>query len=270
MNDMSLAVDYFLIRDRVGRELAMPSEPITWTERQLNDVHQCIRDGFRQCYNPPAVDEFGPHQWSFMWPTLSLTTVADVRWYPMLDGFSGQLMGAGGITYSSTDNKFTPIDITSDWHLRWLENSEATRTGYPACASVRPISDQGETPQRWEMGFHPTPDAAYQFEYQCHMEPYMISEERPHPLGGESHGQMLLYACLAAAEVWEYGRQGEHFNRFVEQLKSDIQKDANRGPTTIGYGHTHRRGGSRDLPFYGRHSAGLNTRAVTYNGTTWD
>ena len=265
--ESSLVVDYWKIRSRAGRVLGLPSDDTTWDQSQEARFKHVLEDGLRRYYSPPAVDEYGPHVWSFMYPTIPMKTCANQQWYPAPDGFTGDINDAGGITYSGTSKSYRPIRITSASHMRSLSSAESESTGYPRYAAVRPKSDRGETEQEWEIGFHPIPDAEYEFEYQCHMAPYMLTEERPYPLGGQAHSQGILFSVLAAAEAYEFDRQGDHYNRFIEQLKADIAMDQRRAPATLGYGGVHRRGGFRDS--LSRHRS-TNNNVVTYNSQEWD
>jgi hypothetical protein len=263
-----LGVNYQTLKTRVGRVLGVPADEAKWTESQLTAVRSCISDGLRQYYNPPQVDNFAPHEWSFLTPTCNLTTAANQRWYALPDDFES-LRGAGMITYSDQNEKYSPIQITNESHMRQLEHVTSGSTSFPRYAAVRAVNDAGVTPQQWELGFDPTPDAAYALQYSYHASPQMLTDDRPYPLGGKAHGQGLLLSCLAAAERYEFDSRGEYWQAFMEQLKSDIAADLRRGPTTLGYGGVHRRGGTYQRGRWPRDSASLTTGGVTYRNTTY-
>ena len=263
-----LTVNYATLKARVGRVLGVPSDENKWTEAQLTAVRACISDGLRQYYSPPQVDQFAPHVWSFMSPSRKMKTAADQRWYSMPDDFES-LVGAGMITYSSQSEKYSPIQVTNEAHLRQLEHLTSGSTSWPRYAATRAVSDKGANPQRWELGFDPTPDSEYDLEYSYHASPYMLTDDRPYPLGGKMHGQGILLSCLAAAERYEFDQRGEHWQAFMEQLKADIAMDLRRGPTTVGYGGVHRRGGMYHRGRWPRDSGSLTTGGVTYNNTSY-
>ena len=267
--ESSLDVDYAVLKRRVGRILGFPDEESAWYAHQLKAANQVISDGLRQYYQPPQVDDFGPHTWSFMYPTKNMSTVADQRWYELPDGFD-HLNAAAGMTTSGDNKTYTPIRVTSPSHLAGMEAASAAITGFPRFAAARIIKDRGTSPTKWELGLHPTPDDDYAVQYECYIQPYMLTDERTYPLGGSSHAQGILLSCLAAAESYEYERQGEWYQAFLQQLKADIQLDARRGPSTLGYGGVHRRGGAGDGRWRGRHSPGQSSNIVTYNNTEWD
>lgn len=267
--ESSLVIDYNLLKSRVGRILAVPSDELNWTATHRKAVDDVIEDGLRQYYQPPAVDQFGPHVWSFMYPTKTIKTVGDQRWYPLPEDFS-HLNGASAITYTDSSNRYSPLNITSESRLRELENTEGESTGRPRFVAVRMVEMRGEAGQEWEIGFHPTPDDSYEYSYQYYAAPYMVTEDRPYPLGGQAHSQGILLSCLAAAEQYEYETRGEHYAAFIEQLKADIAHDARRGPNTLGYGGVTRRGGWSDRYGWPRDSSWLATQKVTYNGVEYD
>lgn len=258
--ESSLVVDYSVLKSRIGRMLAVPSDESRWETRQKESVDNVIRDGLRQYYEPPQVDVFGPHTWSFLYPSTTIKTVTDQRWYDLPEDFS-HLNSAAAVCYTETANRYSPLDITSEARLRELENQESD-SGRPRMVATRVKQSRGESYQEWEIGFHPTPNDEFEFAYQYYAAPYMVTEDRPYPLGGQSHSQGILLSCLAAAESYEFGQRGDHYAAFIEQLKADIAHDARRGPSTVGYGGVHRRGGLADRHILVRNNTGL----VNYTG----
>jgi len=75
----------------------------------------------------------------------------------------------------------------------------------------------------------------------------MLSIDNPHPLGGPAHSGGVLAACMAVAERRFDGQEGALARAFIEKLQSDIARDVQNGPHTLGYfGPQHNRGyGSR-------------------------
>lgn len=266
--ESSLAVDYTILKGRVGRILAVPEDESKWTAQQRRAVDSVVEDGLRQYYQPPAVDQFGPHTWSFMFPTRELQTFEGQRWYDLPFDFS-HLNGASSVTFSDSSQRYVSVDITSESRMRELENAEGESTGVPRVVAVRMKESRGAAPQEWEIGFHPTPDATHKFAFNYYAAPYMVTDERPYPLGGMAHSQGILLSCLAAAEQYEFEQRGEHYAAFIEQLKADIAHDARRGPTTLGYGGVTRRGGRIDRYGVGRNSPWLASGNVTYGGVDY-
>jgi hypothetical protein len=136
---------------------------------------------------------------------------------------------------------------------------------YPRFAAVRPKGGDGVSDQRFELGLHPTPDSEYRLAFQYHAAPYMLSEERPIPLGGPGHAQGILKSCLAAAEEHEYDQQGPRYEAFMRQLAADIDMDARKAPKTVGK--------NNNIPWLGhrhRRSEYLYHRSVTYGGSEYN
>jgi hypothetical protein len=264
--ESSLIVDYSTLKNRVARIIAAPADEMRWNEQQRKAVDACIEDGLRQYYEPPAVDQFGPHVWSFLYPTGYVTTEDGRRWYDLPPEFS-HLQAAGAVSNTDSSRAFQPLEVTSESRLRELANAEGDSEGRPRCVAVRMKESRGAGPQQWEIGFHPIPDSTYEFAFNYYAAPYMVTEDRPYPLGGQAHSQGILLSCLAAAELYEFEIRGQHYAAFVEQLKADIAHDAKRGPSTLGYGGVSRRGG-----IYGAWDSRFrqtNNDSVTYNGTSY-
>lgn len=266
-NERTLDVDYATLKYRVGRELGLPEDEGEWFEGQKRDVDECIRNGFRSFYTPPQVDQFPPHEWSFIHPTRTLQTVDGQRWYEMPFDFS-LLDATASVVFSEAGQGYCPLSIISASLMSEYESVEAASTGVPLRCAARQKNSDGSAPQRWEMGFDPTPDAAYDFSYSYHAVPYMVDTEHPYPLGGAQHGQCILLACLASAELFEFGQRGDAHAAFLDKLKSDIAHDARRAPATLGYGGASRRGGWRDRYGFTRHS-GWGNSSVTYGGQSY-
>lgn len=265
--ERTLNVDYATLKYRIGRELGLPENEGKWFDGQRRDVDEVIRDGFRLFYTPPQVDQFPPHEWSFTNPTRTIKTTEGTRWYDLPIDFS-VLNAAGSITCTDANQGYLPLSIVSSSLLSEYQTAEGASNGTPLRVATRQKNSDGSAPQRWEMGFDPTPNGEYEFAYQYHAMPYMVTTEHPYPLGGAEHGQCILLACLAAAELFEFGQRGDAHVAFLDKLKSDIAHDARRAPATLGYGGVSRRGGWRDRYGVSRCS-GWSSNSVTYRGTSY-
>ena len=79
-----------------------------------------------------------------------------------------------------------------------------TLLGPPKRFAVRP---KAGTPtagagQRFELLTFPTTDAARTINYRYSIQPNAVTDAAPYPLGGAQHGETLMLACLARAELF--------------------------------------------------------------------
>ena len=267
MTDSLLAVDYFTLAKRVAYVLGVPDDMAKWQEHQRMAVDETIEDGLRLFYTPPDVPPWPSHSWSFLHPVSEMTLQADKRWYPLPRDFDNF---ADNEQIAFLDNEgYPPIVITSEAKLRQYDNLLDT-SSIPELAAIRRVVVDGTDVEHWEIGFHPTPDAEYRVGFQYSCAARMISEDAPHPLGGRSHAQLILLACLAAAEQREYDQRGPRYEAFIQQLSSEIAKDARKGPKTVGYnGNGERWLGTPGASWMQRDSRRIPRRATTYNSQTW-
>lgn len=263
----ALTVDYPSLKRRVARILAFPEDESRWSESQQHEVDEMIKEGLRMVYGPVEVDQFGQHSWSFFHPTTELTTNADQQWYKLGLDFD-HLDQDGQVFFVAENQHYDPIAVVSESYLL-MQNTRSESTSHPRLAAVRTHSTGGATPPYSEIGFFPIPDSEYRISYTYYAVPYMISEDRPYPLGGITHGHLILLACEAAAERYENDGPGPHYQMFLKQLQTDIKRDARRA----GVHHGYNANGLRFLfP-----SRSANRRAknvfqsnVTYNGSLYN
>lgn len=257
------ACDYFLLARHVAHILALPPDPERWTTDQTQEAEDMINEGLRMVYTPPIVDHWGHHSWSFTNPIGRLTTTSGQQWYALPIDFD-HMAADGCFTYVSTSNSYGPIELTSESRLRKLSSATDTQS-YPHLAALRYRFSDGATIQRAEVGFYHVPDSTYELEFPYHAVPYAISRTRPYPIGAQSHGLLFVMAVEAAAEMYENDGPGHRYQRFMEQLKTEIQKDAKMGARRLGY--------NRNTNLWkgpGRRSELNYQQNVTYNSTSYD
>jgi hypothetical protein len=256
-------LDFHDLKKRASRVLGYPPDEEKWQSHQHENVNEVINDGLRQYYHPPPIDAFGQHSWTFLNPTNEMTTSDNVRWYVLPADF-GYMNKEGSIAYLDTNSTYAPIQLVSESYLRKLEYQD-TYTSYPIFAAVRPKFSDGVTGQRFEVGFHPTPNGEYRLGYQYFAAQNGLDCDNKFPLGGPIHAQGILKSILAAAEEFKNDQRGRYYEAFIEQLKADIAMDARRGPATLGYNSN---GGSRRINRV-RDSTKVFSRSVTYNGASY-
>jgi hypothetical protein len=263
-----MTVDFSKIRRRVAHILSLPIDDSNpWTLEQEQTVLEIIQEGLRLFYSPPEVDAFGQHSWTFFYQQAEMSTIADVQTYtlpPSFDHFDND----AEFTYTNDDEYYLPIKIVNDSKIRKLDY-QIDYTSFPRYAATRPVKVDGSSVQRWEIVFHPTPNSEYRLAYEFYAVPYMISLDNPIPLGGGTHGQCILKACEAAAEEYEYDKRGDKYQHFLEQLKTDIKRDARRQGAVQGYNGNHSIVPYRSRAGH-RRAQNIYSRNVTYNGLLYN
>jgi hypothetical protein len=229
MADSTLSVTYNELAASVGRFMGYGATSGDFTADQLADVVRAINSGYRQFLSPMVSGR--SHTWSFLSPVTSLTlTVGD--WdYDAPDAFGGV---KGPMTYSTEISSHT-IRQTGEGEIRRLRQVSLNQA-MPALFAVRPKTPDATEGQRYEFLFYPTPDKAYVLNYSYYLHVNKLTAAAPYPLGGALHGETLMQACLAAAELQAQGQQGAQWQAYQERLAASIEMDIrSMTPETLGY-----------------------------------
>lgn len=102
----------------------------------------------------------------------------------------------------------------------------------PVFYSVRTVEFDPTVGSRKRLAFYPTPDAAYVLRVPMILRPTMIDETNIYPVGGETLTQVIVEACLAAAERNFEEQEGRHTKRFMELLPLAIAADVDKSSAT--------------------------------------
>jgi hypothetical protein len=141
---------------------------------------------------------------------------------------------------------YPPISFTSESSIR-KRRQLSTYTDRPQYVAIRPVSFDANTGQRWQAIFYPTPGAAYDLEYRYKIQPQMLGEAYPNPLGGPDIGELILECCLSIAEQRYKDEQGLHTATFIRKLAAAIDHDNKQfAPDTLGYNGDRSDGARRD------------------------
>lgn len=141
----------------------------------------------------------------------------------------------GPLTYElGMADGYPPVEFRHDDELRKkLQNDPWTN--HPRYFSVRTVEFDATVGSRRRLVFYPTPDAAYNLKAQMKLRPTMIDATNQYPVGGERITQLIVEACLAAAERNYDEEAKQHTRRFMEMLPLAIQADQEMtSPTTLG------------------------------------
>lgn len=244
MTESTLSVSYYELIRAVGRFLGYGADPDDWDASQLSEIQDHVKTGLRRFY--------GSHQWSFLRPEHTLTAEQGVASYALPANFATIM---GDITYEDGSLKRWGIRLIDATTMRRVR--AFSREGKPEVAAVVPLVSDGETGQRKQITFYPTPDSEMIFTFNMQVLPDTVTPEAPYPLGGQLYAEAIREACLAAAESEMDDVEQVHAQRFLDEVTK-----------AIGVDRTH-----RAIEHLGYNSDGVNDFApqrrrsqVTFNG----
>lgn len=136
--------------------------------------------------------------------------------------------------YPSPDSWFPPVQWRHDSTIRQLEgnNPEFDR---PVFYSVRTVTFDPTVGSRKVLALYPAPDQVYTLRVPMILRPVLLDSGNIYPIGGEVLSQVILEACLAAAEHSFEEREHVHEKRFMELIGLAIRDDQDRSsPTSLG------------------------------------
>ena len=214
---------YDELQRAVARRLGYPLLATNQSTDEKQSIDDCIRCGLRWFYFPTGENT---HVWSFMRRYLEVTLKVGETWYSLPDSFA-RLAERPTVSGSTI-----PVAVTDEAGIRLRLNGEGL-AGTPLYCGFRSKDVRGDT--RYEVGVYPTPDAALvnaqgvlQLWYL--FEPQVLSESDPFALGGGTHAETIVAACLAAAEsqmnpetMAQEG--GVHWQYFQQQLAASVITD---------------------------------------------
>lgn len=139
------------------------------------------------------------------------------------------------LTYYPSDSSFyPPVKQRGDQAIRKFEQSNP-EFGRPVFYSVRTDMFDPTVGSRKVLAFYPTPDEEYTMRVPMLLRPVMLDSVNQYPIGGEILSQVILEACLAAAEHNFEEREHIHEKRYLEMIALAIRNDLERSaPTSLG------------------------------------
>lgn len=153
---------------------------------------------------------------------------------PMDDTFD-TVANDSDLTYYPSDECWYP---SVKWrHDSVIRNLEGTNPEFerPVLYSVRTVEFDATIGSRKVLRFYPAPDKVYTLSVPMILRPILLSNVNIYPIGGEMLSQVMLEACLAAAEHNFEEREHVHEKRFMEMIALAIRTDMDRSsPTSLG------------------------------------
>jgi len=256
MAESGLSIGFPTLQIEVGEYLGIGPTAADWSTKDAALVDRIIQSGLRQFYYPP-VDRYGDvHNWSFLNPTTTITTVADQWEYDLPDAFSRIL---GDLHYAASVSMFS-IPIIGYGSL--LEMRSQNEDSYkPTVAAVRFKTADGTTGQRNQLLLHSPPDGVYVLTYRYEAYNGALSLTNPYPLGGMKYAETIISSCLAVAEIRANGEESIHGKEFLRNLATAIASDKVSGAKNFG-----QMGASPDTDSSCSRYDGRSNGVVTYNG----
>lgn len=136
--------------------------------------------------------------------------------------------------YPDQNDLYPPVRQRHDKAIRiWQQNNPYYDR--PVYYSVRTVEFDPTTGSRKRLALYPTPDAAYVLRVPMVLRPTMIDATNQYPVGGETLAQVIIEACLAAAERNYDEENKRHTERFQQILPLAIAADLDKSaPTNLG------------------------------------
>lgn len=136
--------------------------------------------------------------------------------------------------YQNADSWYPPVRQRHDQFIRKLEQS-SPEFNRPAWYSVRTTLFDATVGSRKVLAMYPAPDQVYTLRVPMILRPIMLDAVNEFPVGGEVLSQVILEACLAAAEHNFEEREHVHEKRFMEMIAMSIRNDQERrSPAALG------------------------------------
>ncbi len=221
----SLSLRFRDYMNEVGHFLNVGADYLAFDAADLARVDMAVQSGLRRAY--------AAHDWSFLEPATTLTTVAGTGAYDAPAEFGGTIYG--DMTFADDSGSYHAVILVSEGQIvkNW---QDSTSTGRPMLCATRYKSSTGSAGQRHEILLDPIPDAVYALTYVYPALKNKLTANNPYPLGGMIHSEMFMEACLAAAELLDDNEIGIHEARYREALERSKARDNDiRTPGTMGF-----------------------------------
>lgn len=155
--------------------------------------------------------------------------------YDLPTGFEA-ISGDSEVTIQSGASICYPtVKQRHDSTIRKMQQLNPLFYSWPQFYSVRTVQFDAALGSRKRLALYPTPDAAYVLRVPCVLRPVMVDETNQYPVGAELLTQVIIEACLSAAERNFDEENKTHSVRFAEMLPLAVRNDLERSsPTSLG------------------------------------
>lgn len=236
-DEQTLSINKGYLKRLIGKEAGFGPHSSLWTHAQSKQVQAIMETGLRKFYDPVVLPgERYSHEWSFLRPYGSVTTIAEVYEYDLPIDFA---LMTGPLTFAPGESALYPaLEIYGEEQLRTRRQWSSASYSRPTMAAIVPknVGEDGRT--HYSLHFWPTPEAGYTIYFRYRTSPDSLSDEAALPIGGPPHAQTVMEACLAAAEEMAGVGNGTHGVKFIERLRASVSHDRQvNAPDTLGYNH---------------------------------
>lgn len=222
MAESTLSLDYDEIAATFARVHGWPAEA-SWSADQDADFAYCVREGLRRFYYPTVPDK-PDFEWSFLRVTGSVSISSGTYAYDLPDDFGGIIIGAQMTLGDGTG--YPKLKSVNEEELRTLKANDAS-SATPRYFAVRAKAAAPTTGHRWEVLYHPTPNATLTATFRYVASPDTISSVNKYPRGGAVHSQTIIASILAAGEMYlDNDPQGAWRQEFDKLLAASIRIDS--------------------------------------------
>ena len=172
--DPSLLTSRGQLLKRIGIHIGAGPNSKVWTVSQNAKIKEIYKEGMRLACNPPPIPNMTyPHQWGWLTPLASITTVANTSTYDLPADFAYM---DGPLTLAPSDYMlYPPVEILGEFQVRnLLQESQASSRPTKAAIRVKaPLDDNDAT--RYELLLWPLPDDVYTLQYRYRINPEVLS-----------------------------------------------------------------------------------------------
>lgn len=256
MSESTLSVTRSDLQKEVGFFVGYGQTVGSFSTAQAATVNLCIDSGLRDVYDPePLPGETASHEWSFLSPIGRVALGPDQADYDLPDDFGGF---KNDVYLTANDQQWANIKITNPSRILALrQNIQSGISGPPLYVAEGIQPSDGSRPNRRTLMVYPTPSASYVLEFEYRSNPYQLTDTATYPHGGQPMSQLLIEACIAAAELKVNGEYGVHRVEFLRRLVASVRQDRQmHGTKNYGYNGDRKRyrplrHASRNIVTYG-------------------
>lgn len=170
--------------------------------------------------------------------------------------------------YPSPDCWYPPVQWRHDSTIRQFEGN-TPEFDRPRFYSVRTVRFDPTVGSRKVLALYPTPDQAYTLRVPMILRPVLVDDVNLCAIGGELLSQVILEACLAAAEHNFEEREHVHEKRYLELIGLAIRDDMDRSsPTSLGPDAPRDQQGRFGIDDYGYRLREQRIGQLTLNGNS--